>query len=147
MLSRRIYELREKSGLSGEELAQQLGIPCELLRRWESGEALPTKEHLAALCQCLHATPKELTETHLPLRTPEERRKRREEQRAMERRSGLTLCFAGGVCFILLLMLFVLPEAGQHLRLSTAAVDGAELLFLVSLLAIVTGLLIVIRNQ
>lgn len=70
-----------------------------------------------------------------------------EEQKAMERRAGLTLCFAGGICFVLLLALFVLPEAGQQLRLSSSEVEGAELLFLVSVLSIVTGLIVVIRNQ
>lgn len=147
MLSERIYTLRRERGLTQEQLAQQLGVPCETIHRWESGAAHPRKEHLAALCQCLRVTPEELTEPHRPIKTPEERQKHREEQKATERRSGLTLCFAGAICFVLLLALFVLPEAGQQLRLSTAAVDGAELLFLISILSIVTGLVVVIRNQ
>lgn len=147
MLSDRIHELRKMNGLSREQLAAQLGVERELIRRWEHGDAVPKKEHLAALSQCFRVTPEELTEPHLPLRTPEERQQRREAQKAAERRSGLTLCFAGGVCFVLLLALFLLPEAGQQLRLSTAAVDGAELLFLISVLSIAAGLMIVIRNQ
>lgn len=149
MLSERIHELREHHGLTQAQLAQRLGIPQETVRRWESGEALPAREHLAALSQCLHVTPEELTHPARPLLSPEERQQRHAAHRAAERKSGVTLCFAGAICMVLLLAeLLLLPEAGQQLRLSSAAeVEGSILLLLISVLSMVTGLVIVLRNQ
>ena len=39
-LSEKLYELRKKSGLSQEQLAEQLGVSRQAISKWESGGSL-----------------------------------------------------------------------------------------------------------
>ena len=72
-----------------------------------------------------------------------------EAKKAAERKAGVTLCFAGAICMVLFLaIVFLLPNVGQQLRYASPdAVDGAWLLVAVSALSMVTGLVVVLRNQ
>lgn len=38
MLSEKIYSLRRRSGLSQEQLAEQVGVSRQAISKWESGE-------------------------------------------------------------------------------------------------------------
>lgn len=45
----RLYELRKKSGLSQENLAEKLNISRQTLSKWELGESTPDMEKLIAI--------------------------------------------------------------------------------------------------
>ena len=45
-----IHELRIKSGLSQEELAQRLMVTRQAVSRWENGETVPNTDTLKLLC-------------------------------------------------------------------------------------------------
>ena len=49
----RLRELREKAGLSVEELGEKSGIPFKTIYGWESASRSPSIEHLPALAQGL----------------------------------------------------------------------------------------------
>jgi len=43
-LSEKLYTLRKQSGLSQEQLAEQLNISRQAISKWESGQAVPETE-------------------------------------------------------------------------------------------------------
>ena len=49
MLSEKLYKLRKNSGLSQEQLAEQLNVSRQAISKWESGTAVPESEKLVAI--------------------------------------------------------------------------------------------------
>jgi transcriptional regulator with XRE-family HTH domain len=47
----RLYELRKKSGLSQEELAEKLGVSRQAVSKWERSESSPDTDNLIALAR------------------------------------------------------------------------------------------------
>ena len=52
----RLKSLREKAGMSVDELAEQSGIPKRTLWNWESGEKIPGIEQFPQLAESLGVT-------------------------------------------------------------------------------------------
>lgn len=49
LLSEKLYKLRKNSGLSQEQLAEQLNVSRQAISKWESGTAVPESEKLVAI--------------------------------------------------------------------------------------------------
>ena len=49
----RLKTLREKAGLSVEQLAEKSGIPVQTLYKWESGQAAPAIDRFLELAEAL----------------------------------------------------------------------------------------------
>lgn len=49
MISEKLYKLRKESGLSQEQLAEQLKVSRQAISKWESGNAVPESEKLIAI--------------------------------------------------------------------------------------------------
>ena len=56
-----ILGIRETAGLTPTEVAEELGIYPETLRRWEKGQVAPNKMKLESLAKAIRATPEELS--------------------------------------------------------------------------------------
>lgn len=52
----RLYELRKKSGLSQEGLADLLGVSRQAVQKWETGASRPDLDNLAALARYFNVT-------------------------------------------------------------------------------------------
>ena len=52
----RLYELRKKSGLSQEGLADLLGVTRQAVQKWEAGATRPDMDNLAALARYFNVT-------------------------------------------------------------------------------------------
>ncbi len=50
-ITKRIIELRKKTGLSQEEFGEKLGLSRQSISKWETGEALPDVDNLILLSQ------------------------------------------------------------------------------------------------
>src|SRR5574344_1748334 len=50
-IANRLVDLRKKSGLSQEELANKLGLSRQAVSKWERAEASPDTENLIALAK------------------------------------------------------------------------------------------------
>jgi len=56
----RLRMLREKEGLTVEELAEKTGIPMITLYTWECGRRTPVKEEFPALAEALNVNVRNL---------------------------------------------------------------------------------------
>lgn len=54
--SQKFLELRKKSGLSQEEVADKLGVSRQAISRWETGSALPDALNIVGICQVFGVT-------------------------------------------------------------------------------------------
>ena len=50
-ISKKLKELRIKTGLSQEKVAEQLYVSRQAVSKWETGEAMPEMENLVALAK------------------------------------------------------------------------------------------------
>ena len=48
-LSEKLYTLRKKSGLSQEQLAEQLSVSRQAISKWESGQSVPESDKLIVI--------------------------------------------------------------------------------------------------
>lgn len=60
MLSEKIYELRRKSGMSQEDLAEKLNVSRQTVSKWESGSANPEISKIIALSRLFEISTDEL---------------------------------------------------------------------------------------
>lgn len=52
----RLYDLRKRSGLSQEELANLVGVTRQAVQKWEAGTSRPDMDNLAALARYFNVT-------------------------------------------------------------------------------------------
>lgn len=51
----RLWDLREREGITRDQLAEKLGYAAVLIGRWERGEATPSLQRIKDWCQALGA--------------------------------------------------------------------------------------------
>jgi len=73
----KIKEMRKRSGMTQEEVAQQIGVTQGAVWQWESGMVMPTAVNLQKLAAALNCTVDELLKDGEP--QPEEMRPRLNE--------------------------------------------------------------------
>ncbi|MCM1148766.1 MAG: helix-turn-helix domain-containing protein [Butyricicoccus sp.] len=148
MLSEKIYELRRKSGMSQEALAEKIGVSRQAVSKWETGAATPELDKLRALCACFGVTLDELTGEDTSAvgeaKTP--------AVQGVGKRGGalgIVLCLAGAVCLVLYGALMLLrPAAAEQISESSAVtLDGSGLLLLVFVLLMAAGAALVFRKK
>ncbi|MEW6496804.1 MAG: helix-turn-helix transcriptional regulator [Cyanobacteriota bacterium] len=69
-----LRQLRERAGLTQEELARRCGIPVRTYQRWETGEteARPSVRQIKALCRELKISIEDLPDEFAPRRSQSE---------------------------------------------------------------------------
>lgn len=69
-----LRQLRERAGLTQEELARRCGIPVRTYQRWETGEteARPSVRQIKALCRELKIPIEHLPDEFAPRRSQSE---------------------------------------------------------------------------
>ena len=69
-----LRQLRERTGLTQEELARRCGIPVRTYQRWETGEteARPSVRQIKALCRELRIPIEDLPDEFAPKRSQSE---------------------------------------------------------------------------
>ena len=55
MLSEKLYMLRKRSGLSQEQLAEQLNVSRQAISKWESGTSIPESDKLIAVSEYMRS--------------------------------------------------------------------------------------------
>lgn len=113
-VANRLVELRKKSGLSQEQLADKLGLSRQAVSKWERAEASPDTDNLICLAKLYNVSLDELLSTDETIdEIAEETKERNEDKEKKESKKMTKMQFAnaivsavlGGIVLILYLTL------------------------------------------
>ena len=146
MLSEKLYQLRKKSGLSQEQLAEQLNVSRQAISKWESGTAVPESEKLITISNYFGVSVDYL------LRDDEEDKAKAivsvmEEKPRMI--AGIIICIAGIIAMVIwgLLSIFS-PEASDQISDSSMiTIDGNGIFLILCVVAIVVGAGLLLKSN
>lgn len=146
-LSEKLYILRKKSGLSQEQLAEQLGVSRQAISKWESGQSVPESEKLILLSNYFEVTLDYLLKDNL-----NSSETLSAEQPMFHGKTklfvGIVLSISGAVAMIILgLLSIVNRDASNQLSESSVIhIDGNGIFFILSVVAIVVGAVLLVKN-
>ena len=151
-LSEKLYELRKKSGLSQEQLAEQLDVSRQAVSKWESGKAVPESDTLISISEYFNVTldylmkednsaasePVAGTKNNQPIKNTGR------EKRIL----GMVACIGGIICLIIwgLISIFMPQTSDQISGSSMITIDGNGIFLLICLVAIVAGAVLLLRS-
>ncbi len=151
-LSEKLYELRKKSGLSQEQLAEQLGVSRQAVSKWESGRAVPESDTLISISQYFNVTLDYLmkendsaTETVTEKVEIQTKTKSRREKRII----GLIACLIGIVCLLVWgIVSIFLPSATDQIGTSSMiTINGNGIFLIICLAAIIAGAVLLLKSS
>ena len=138
MLSEKLYKLRKNSGLSQEQLAEQLNVSRQAISKWESGIATPESEKLITISNYFGVSVDYLLKD-------DEEDKAKVTDSTMEEKpkmiAGIIICIAGILSMVIwgLLSIFS-PEASDQISDSSMiTIDGNGIFLILCVVAIVVG--------
>ncbi len=151
MLSEKLYTLRKKSGLSQEQLAQQLNVSRQAISKWESGSSIPESEKLLAISEYFHVTLDSLLKEEADCSQAPEPQRAAEQQckDRKERMVGLVICVAGiiGLVFWGLLSMFNPSMSNQIGESSAIAIDGNGIFLVLCVAAVLAGAVFLLKGR
>lgn len=140
MLSKKVYMLRKKSGLSQEQLAEQLNVSRQAISKWESGASFPESEKLIAISKYFNVSLDYLMKEQVEEIEPATINK----EKTIDRTNplvGFFVCIAGIVCLILwgLISIFNPSASNQISESSMISIDGNGFFLILCVAAIIVG--------
>lgn len=149
-LSEKLYELRKKSGLSQEQLAEKLGVSRQAISKWESDKAVPESDTLLTISRYFHVTLDDLLKEENPISEWNEKANDRlmKNGRKEKRIFGMVSCIGGIVCLIAWGVISVcMPAASDRIGDSSMiTVDGNGIFLVICLLAIIAGAVLLLKG-
>lgn len=147
MLSEKLYMLRKRSGLSQEQLAEQLNVSRQAISKWESGTSIPESDKLIAVSQYFQVSVDYLLkEGEEPSQVnPADGRGHLSHRRG----AGLVLCASGVVCLVLWGLISILSPSmsTQISESSVIRIDGTGLIFIACVSAILVGAAVLLKGK
>ncbi len=145
MLSEKLYKLRKNSGLSQEQLAEQLNVSRQAISKWESGTAVPESEKLIIISEYFKVSVDYLLKD---VDEEEQREKERFEDKSRQR-AGMLICLAGIVALIIwgLLSIFNPTASNQISDSSMITIDGNGIFLTVCVVAIIAGAGLLLKSK
>ena len=151
MLSEKIYTLRRMSGLSQEQLAEEIGVSRQAISKWEGGLSIPELDKLRALSEFFHVSIDELTSEQgaIASSNSEEQKLPTPNSQGMQNKIGICLCLIGAVCLILFGILMIIhPSSMEQLNeSSTITLNGTGMLLVLFLLFMVIGIILILKKK
>lgn len=153
MLSEKIVALRRKSGLSQEQLAEQIGVSRQAISKWEGGLSTPELDKLQALSRFFQVSLDELageqalSEDPSLKNVPQESSGKR--SKTARSRLGIGLCILGGVCLIVSGSLVLLyPMVLEPVNASSAVtLNGTGILMTFFALLMAAGIVLAVKKR
>lgn len=150
-LSEKLYLLRKKSGLSQEQLAEQLSVSRQAISKWESGQSVPESDKLLTISNYFNVSLDYL------MKEEEEQRdlsvnKRNDNSVQMGSRTkwllGIIICVGGMICLIMwgVLSIFHPAASDQISESSMISIDGNGIFLILCVAAIVVGAVLLLKN-
>ncbi|MBO5238430.1 MAG: helix-turn-helix transcriptional regulator [Lachnospiraceae bacterium] len=146
MLSEKLYQLRKNSGLSQEQLAEQLNVSRQAISKWESGTAVPESEKLINISNYFGVSVDYL------LKDDAEDKVKVTDSTMEEKpkmKAGIIICIAGIISMVIwgLLSIFS-PEASDQISDSSMmTIDGNGIFLMLCVVAIVVGAGLLLKNK
>lgn len=145
-LSEKLYQLRKKSGLSQEKLAEQLDVSRQAISKWESGYSIPESDKLIAISKFFQVSLDYLVKDDI-----ESADVPKEEMQAVDNTKGvlgLIFCIGGIICLIIwgLLSVFNPKVSNQISESSMISIDGNGIFLILFIVAIVAGAVLLLKN-
>ena len=153
-LSEKLYELRKKSGLSQEQLAEQLDVSRQAISKWESGKAVPESNTLISISKFFNVTLDYLMKEDAPAASETEPAQGEEKNLPVtnpgrnKRIPGLVVCLGGIACLIVWgLISILLPSTSNQISESSMiTIDGNGIILIISLAAIIVGAVLLLKG-
>ncbi len=150
-LSEKLYSLRKKSGLSQEQLAEQLNVSRQAISKWESGVSIPESEKLVAISNYFNVSVDYLIKDEITA----------QESAAIDKADiptkrdwtvkyiGLGLCISGFICLILWGIIMTLNPALSEgvAESSVITVDGRGILLGACCLLVAFGVALLLKKE
>ena len=150
-LSEKLYTLRKKSGLSQEQLAEQMSVSRQAISKWESGQSVPESDKLIAISNyfkvSLDYLLKEESEHPITTKAPDADTFMHTNDRTRWL-LGIITCVGGILCLIVWGLLSILnPAASDQLSESSMIqIDGNGIFLILCLVAIIVGAVLLLKN-
>lgn len=146
LLSEKLYKLRKNSGLSQEQLAEQLNVSRQAISKWEQGTAVPESEKLIAISNYFSVTVDYLLkdDTEDTMNITDEVMEEKPKMMA-----GIIICIAGIVSMVIWGLLSIFrPEASNQLSDSSMiTIDGNGIFLILCVVAIVVGASLLLKGK
>lgn len=145
MLSEKLYQLRKNSGLSQEQLAEQLNVSRQAISKWESGTAVPESEKLIIISNYFGVSVdyllKDEEEQVKPVGSVTE-----ENPKTI---AGIIICIAGILSMVIwgLLSIFSPKASDQISESSMITIDGNGIFLILCVVAIVVGAGLLLKSK
>ena len=153
-LSEKLYELRKKSSLSQEQLAEQLDVSRQAISKWESGKAVPESNTLISISKFFNVTLDYLMKEDAPAASETEPAQCEEKNLPAtntgrnKRIPGLVVCLGGIACLIVWgLISILLPSTSSQISESSMiTIDGNGIFLIISPAAIIVGAVLLLKG-
>ncbi len=149
--SEKLYELRKKSCLSQEQLAEQLGVSRQAISKWESGKAMPESDTLVSISQYFNVSLDYLMkeDSSVAGEVASKENSQTKSRSGQEKRVfGAVICIVGMVCLIVwgIVSVFI-PSASDRMGTSSMiTIDGNGIFLIICLAAIVAGAVLLLKS-
>ncbi len=146
LLSEKLYKLRKNSGLSQEQLAEQLNVSRQAISKWESGTAVPESEKLITISNYF------MVSIDYLLKDDEQDVVKPTDSKVEDKTKmivGLVICIAGIVAMVLwgLVSIFSPETSNQISHSSMITMDGNSILLIVCVVAIMIGASLFLKSR
>lgn len=150
-LSEKLYALRKKSGLSQEQLAEQLNVSRQAISKWESGQSVPESEKLLTISNYFNVSLDYLMKEDDEQDDLSVDRGNDDSVRTNDRAKwlpGIIICVGGVICLIMWGLISILNPAAsnQMSESSVIRIDGNGIFLLLCITAIVVGAVLLLKN-
>lgn len=151
-LSEKLYTLRKKSGLSQEQLAEQLNVSRQAISKWESGTSIPESDKLISISNYFNVSLDYLMKEDNAQSKDESQTEKMVSAHAADctqKSVGFIICIAGIICLIVWGLLSMLnPSASNRISESSMiTIDGNGVFLILSVVAIVVGAVLLLKGS
>lgn len=149
--SEKLYTLRRKSGLSQEQLAEQLGVSRQAISKWESGQSVPESDKLIVISNYFKVSLDYLLKETDKHETIPEVSNANHVVHSSDKTKWLLgmICFIGGIVCLIIWGLFPVlsPDTSSHLsESSTIHIDGNGIFLILCIVATVVGAALLLKT-
>lgn len=150
-LSEKLYMLRKKSGLSQEQLAEQLNVSRQAISKWESGQSIPESDKLITISKFFNITLDYLLKEDAEKEVSSDSGREDSSLQSPDRTKwllGIIVCVGGIACLLIwgILSIFNPSVSDQLSDASVIHIDGNGIFLILSIVAVVIGAILLLRN-